>query len=266
MIDTRVRVHGDTVDRSEEADMSHRLVFTDANGRELTTADLAGYNGRVQWEVIGADAVPPEAAQLHQQARQAGEGGDYDRAVALLDEAHQLAPDWPYPLYDKAFTYVLQGEVERAEEYYAQVDRLAPRGFFTCKTALDGLRRELAGELPAGFCKAFATLEWIRDPAEKREILEGVTESFPGFAPGWNALSNLLEDPDACLEAVTRGLAADPDADTRGMLLIRRALILHGRGQSAEALQILGELALDPDSTLAAESIAKYALAQMVGA
>jgi hypothetical protein len=49
-------------------------------------------------------------------------------------------------VYDAAFTYLLQGDAVRAEQYYAHVDRLAPRGFFTCKTSLDGLRRELAGE------------------------------------------------------------------------------------------------------------------------
>lgn len=246
--------------------MSHRLVFRDGTGRELTASDLAGFTGRVRWEVVGAEAVPPEAAHLHQQARQAGTNGDYDRAVRLLDQAHRLAPNWPYPLYDAAFTYLLQGGAVRAEQYYAQVDRLAPRGFFTCKTSLDGLRRELAGELPAGFCKAYATLDWVRDPAEKRAILEGIVGRFPTFAPAWNELANLLEDPDTRLEAITRGLAAAPDDDTRGMLLVRRAVTLHARGQSAEAVRILGELALDPAATLATESVAKYALAQMVSA
>lgn len=249
---------------AKEAEISHRLVFRDATGRELTTSDLAGFTGRVRWEVVGAEAIPPEAARLHQQARQAGENGDYDRAVRLLDQAHRLAPNWPYPVYDAAFTYLLQGDAVRAEQYYAQVDRLAPRGFFTCKTSLDGLRRELAGELPPGFCKAYVTLEWVRDPAEKRAILEGIVARFPAFAPAWKELSNLLEDPEACLEAVIRGLAAAPDEDTRGMLLIKRAVTLHARGQSAEAVRILGELALDPAATLATESLAKYALAQMV--
>jgi tetratricopeptide (TPR) repeat protein len=249
-----------------EADMSHRLVFRDAIGRVLTASDLAGFTGQVQWEVVGAEAVPPEAVRLHRQARLAGENGDYDRAVQLLDQAHRLAPNWPYPLYDTAFTYLLQGDAVRAEQYYAQVGRLAPRGFFTCKTSLDSLRRELAGELPAGFCTAYATLEWVRDPAEKRAILEGIVGRFPTFAPAWNELSNLFEDPEARLEAITRGLAAAPDDDTKGMLLIRRAVTLHARGESAEAVRILGELALDPTATLATESLAKYALAQMMNA
>lgn len=240
-------------------------MFRDATGRELTTADLAGFTGRVHWEVIGAEAVPPEAAQLHGRAQQAGENGDYEEALRLLDQARRLAPNWPYPVYDAAFTYLLQGDAVRAEQHYAEVDRLAPRGFFTCKTSLDGLRRELAGDLPPGFCKAYASLEWVRDPAEKRALLEGIVRSFPTFAPAWKELANLLENPEACLEAITRGLAAGPDDDTKGMLLIRRAL-LHAGGQPADAIRILGELALDPASTLATECLAKYALAQMVKA
>lgn len=249
---------------AREVAISHRLVFRDAAGRELTTADLAGFTGHFRWEVVGAEAVPPEAERLHQQARQAGEAGDYDQAVQLLDQAHEIAPDWPYPVYDTAFTHLLQGDAVRAEQYYTEVDRLAPRGFFTCKTSLYCLRRELAGGLPAGFCKAYATLEWVRDPAEKRAILQGIADRFPTFAPAWKELSNLLETPDACLEAVTRGLAAEPDGDTKGMLLIRHAGILHARGQSDEAVRILGELALDPAATLATENLAKYVLAQMV--
>lgn len=227
---------------------------------------MAGHTGRVRWEVVGAEAVPPEAADLHRRARQAGESGDYAEALRLLEQAHRLAPTWPYPLYDAAFTYLLQDDTVRAEQHYAQVDRLAPRGFFTCKSTLYGLRQELAGELPAGFCKAYATLEWVRDPTEKRAILEGIVGAFPAFAPAWNELANLLDDPDARLSAIDRGLAAGPDDETRGMLLIRRAVTLHALGDEDEAVRILGTLALDPTATLATEGLAKYVLAQLVGA
>jgi tetratricopeptide (TPR) repeat protein len=241
-------------------------VFRDATGRELTTSDLAGYTGQVRWELVGGEDLPSEAVALHRQARQAGENSDYDRALRLLDEAHRLAPNWPYPVYDAAFTYLLQDDAVRAEEYYAKVDRLAPRGFFTCKTSLWSLRRELAGDLPPGFSKAYATLEWIQDPAEKRAIMQSLVKRFPAHAPAWKDLAVLLEDPEDCLEAVARGLAADPDDETKGVLLIRRAIILHERGRSAEAVQILGELALDPTATLAGESIAKYVLGQISAA
>ena len=49
----------------EEKPMGARLVFRDAAGRELTTADLQGVSGKVRWEVIGAGAIPAEASRLH---------------------------------------------------------------------------------------------------------------------------------------------------------------------------------------------------------
>lgn len=35
-----------------------RVVFTDAAGRRLTAQDLAGFTGRVRWEIIGGGTVP----------------------------------------------------------------------------------------------------------------------------------------------------------------------------------------------------------------
>ncbi len=251
----------------EGESMTARLIFKDATGRELTTddiKDLKGASGSMGWEVIGAEAIPPEAERLHAEAREAGGRGDYSRALVLLEQAHRLAPDWPYPIYDSAFTYLLQNNVTKAEEYYAQVDRMAPRGYFTAKTSLDCLRRERAGAVPAGFCKAFALLELSDDNANKRALLEGIVEKYPTFPPAWWRLSGLLDDADARLRAIARGLAHDPDPETKGMLLINRALVLHGRGDRDGAVSLLGELALDPQSTLGTEMLAKNLLANVV--
>jgi len=249
---------------SQQKPTGARLVFVDAAGRELTTADLQGVSGKVRWEVIGAGAIPAEASRLHSEGREAGGRGDYAHALKLLEQAHRLAPDWPYPVYDTAFTYLLQGDSAKAEETYAEVDRMAPRGFFTAKTSLDCLRRERAGVLFPGFCKAFATLEWMDDKAEKKALLEGIVEKFPAYPPAWKELSNLREDEDARLQAITRGLENDPDPETKGMLLINRASVLHRRGDRDGAIKILGELSLDPESTLGTEMLAKAMLAQVV--
>ena len=128
--------------------MAERLVFQDAAGRVLTTRDLEEFTGQVDWQINGGHTVPTGAVRRHEEARAAGARGEYDRALVLLDAAHALAPGWPYPVYDAAFTYLLQGDTDTAERCYAQVDRLAPRGFFTCKTTLDCLRRERAGNCP----------------------------------------------------------------------------------------------------------------------
>ena len=244
--------------------MGSRLVFKDAAGRELTSDQLKGISGSVQWELIGAHAIPAEASRLHSEARTAGERGDYALTLTLLDQAHRLAPNWPYPIYDKAFTYLLQGDSIRAEEHYAEVDRLAPRGFFTAKTSLDCLRRERAGMVPPGFCQSFVTLEWMDDKVKKRAILESIVEKFPAFPAAWKELSSLLDDDNARLLAITQGLEHDPDPDTKGVLLINRAMFLHHRGDRDSAIAILGELALDPQSTLGVEMMAKAMLAQVV--
>lgn len=243
--------------------MTDRLVFRDAAGRELTERDLAGHTGQVRWEVIGAYDLPPQAVRLHQEARQAGGRGDYARALDLLDEALDLAPHWPYPVYDAAYTYLLIGEPGMAEELYEHVDQLAPRGYFTCKTSLDTLRRERASELFPGFARAYATTEWM-DSGQKKALLKGIVDKFPGFPPAWKDLSVLLDDNASRLHAIERGLRGRPDAETRGILLVNKANILAGNGDRGAAITILGELALSPDSTLAAEHLAKASLARLV--
>jgi tetratricopeptide (TPR) repeat protein len=244
--------------------MPERLVFQDAAGRVLTTRDLEAFTGQVEWEIKGGHTVPTEAARLHEEARAAGARGEYDRALVLLDAAHALAPGWPYPVYDAAFTYLLQGDTDTAERCYAEVDRMAPRGFFTCKTTLDSLRRERAGELPEGFCKGFAALEALDDLPRKTAILDGIVARFPWFAPAWKELAALLDDPGDRLRAIERGLGAEPDPETRGMLLMNKALVLNQRGERGAAIAILGDLALDPASTLATETLAKATLAQVI--
>ena len=241
----------------------NRLVFTDPAGRTLTTRDLEEVTGQVQWAIIGSGPVPAEAQQLHQKARVAGTKGDYRRALELLERARARAPGWPHPVYDAAFTHLLQGHSITAEELYAEVDRLAPRGFFTCKTTLDCLRRERAGALPAGFTRAFVTLEWLDDLPKKKAILKDIVRRYPAFPPAWKELAPLVEDLDARWRAIAKGLEGSPDGETRGVLLINQAVILLWRGNRQEAVRILGELALDPGSTLAAETLAKATLAQV---
>lgn len=243
--------------------MAERLVFRDATGRGLTTTDLKGFTGRVRWEIVGGDNVPPRAMQLHQEARQAGGRGDYAHALDLLDQARRLAPTWPYPMYDAAFTYLLLDDPGMAEEMYARVDQMAPRGFFTCKASLDTLRRERTGELFPGFAKAYATLEWM-DRDKKKALLSGIVGKFPAFALAWSDLAMMLDDDADRLRAIDQGLRGRPDLDTLGTLLMNKASILARRGDRDAAISILGELALSPESTLGTEHLAKAALAALV--
>lgn len=241
------------------------VVFRAADGRALTMDDLRGLTGTFQYEILGKSDVPAEAESLHEQARQAGGAGDYKRAISLLERASNLAPRWPYPVYDMAFTYLLMKDAGNARKYYRKSVELAPRGFFTAITALDALAREEKGDLPAGTYLAYLSLEWMDDAGKKAEAVRQLVKRVPEFAPAWKELAALTDDDAEHLAAIEKGLAANPDAETNGILQINKALILNRKGDHDGAVRLLGELALDPASTYATEHLAKVTLSSIVG-
>jgi tetratricopeptide (TPR) repeat protein len=240
------------------------VIFRDAKGRQLTAADLAGFTGKFKWQIVGSGTVPEKAQELHRRGREAGGEGEHHKALELFEQARKEAPQWPYPVYDAAFTYLLKGDNARAEEFYAVVDKMAPRGFFTAKTALDCLRREKTGDLEPGTYKLYVMLEWESDRAKKKATLEQMVKRFPKFPAAWQKLALLQGDDAAKLKMIETGLSHAPDGETRGILLINKALTLNKQGKRDEAIRILGELALDPESTLATEHLAKASLANFV--
>lgn len=203
---------------------------------------------------------------MHKQARQAGGAGEYQRAISLLERASTMAPSWPYPVYDLAFTYLLMKDAENARVYYRKTVELAPRGFFTALTALDALEREAKGELPDGTYLAFLSLEWMDDESIKASAVRHLVERIPGFAPVWKELAMQVDTDAEVLAAIEQGLAANPDGETKGILVINKALVLDRNGDHDGAIRLLGELALDPASTYATEHLAKVALASVVEA
>jgi tetratricopeptide (TPR) repeat protein len=239
------------------------VVFRAADGRTLTMADLRGLTGTFRYEILGKDNVPAEAESLHKQARQAGGAGEYKKAITLLERASSLAPKWPYPVYDLAFTYLLMKDAENARKHYRKTVELAPRGFFTAMTALDTLDREAMGDLPAGTYLAYVSLEWMDDTGKKAEVVRQLVKRVPGFAPAWKELAMQADADAEKLAAIEKGLAANPDGETKGILLINKALILDRGGDHDGAVRLLGELALDPASTYATEHLAKVTLANV---
>jgi thioredoxin-like negative regulator of GroEL len=239
------------------------VVFRAADGRTLTRADLRGLTGTFQYQILGEDNVPAEAESLHKQARQAGGAGDYKKAITLLERASNLAPEWPYPVYDMAFTYLLMKDAENARKHYRKVVELAPRGFFTAITALDALDREAKGDLPAGTYLAYLSLEWLDGAGKKADAVSQLVKRVPGFAPAWKEQAMQADTDAEKLAAIEKGLAANPDGETKGILLINKALIMDRRGDNEGAVRLLGELALDPASTHATEHLAKVTLAKV---
>jgi tetratricopeptide (TPR) repeat protein len=258
----------------KEEENTFTTVFTLPDGRKLTTEDLRGLSGRmnvregklldvtgtVRYEVIGKRTVPREAETLHQQAREAGGHGDYEKAIALLEQASELAPDWPYPVYDRAYTHMLMNDCDAARRYYQKTLELSPRGFFMAITALDTLTREQNGDLPMGTYLAYVSLEWMGDTPKRDDAVRDMVKTLPQFAPAWKNFASLCDDDSERLAAIERGLTAHPDAETKGMLEINKALVFNLNGDRAGAVQLLGELALNPKSTFHTEHAAKAAL------
>ena len=106
-------------------------------------------------------------------------------------------------------------------------------------------------------------LEWISDPRQKANIVSQMVEKFPTFAPAWKELALQCDDTAEKLAAIEKGLAASPDRETEGILLINKALTLTEQGDGKAATSILGNLALNPDTTFANEHLAKQTLAMI---
>lgn len=242
---------------------SASIVYQSPEGRVITQEELKNVSGTFKYEIVGGENVPDEARQLHDQARAAGGRGEYDNAIALLQRASKAAPRWPYPIYDLAYTYLLKRDFDNARVYYRKTLDLSPRGFFTAITALDTLDREKKGELPAGLYFAYLSLEWMDNASERANVVRQLAERQPAFAPGLKERALLADDDAERLQWIEKGLAANPDAETKGILLINKALLLNKRGEKDAAVKLLGQLALDPQSTFATEHLAKATLANI---
>jgi hypothetical protein len=109
----------------QEPDANVEVLLTLPGGRKLSVNELRGLSGTVnlregkllgvtgavRYEIIGAGSISPAAASLHQQGREAGERGDYKTAIGFFAQASEVAPTWPYPHYDRAYTHLADGRL-----------------------------------------------------------------------------------------------------------------------------------------------------------
>ena len=250
-----------TEDQKEPSD---KLVFMDEEGNRISMSDLEGATGEYRWEIRGDQIIPEEANRLHQEGRQHGAKGEYDLAIEKLKRANELAPEWAYPVYDLAFTYLLRRDYENALRYYELTDSLEPKGFFTAKTACWSLRKEKEGEFEPGLYLAYVQIEWMPTEAEQLQTAKAILNKYPTYSPAWKTVALIMKDNKEKLAAIEHGLSSDPDAETKGVLLINQASIKSAMGQKETAKQILGELIIDKESTLGNVEIAKYTLRTIV--
>lgn len=201
-----------------------------------------------------------QANQLHLEAREAGQAGNYQLAIEKLLEAMKIEPSWAYPVYDLAFTYLLTGDFENALKYYRETDALEPEGFFTTKTAIYTLEGEQAGLFPEGLYTFYMQIEWTEEPEKKYHIAKQIVDNVPLFAPAWKEIAYLQSDPEERMYSIEQGLSGNPDRETKGILLLNKAMILNDKGDREAAKKILAEIIDSQDTTNANSEIAKVAL------
>ncbi len=64
--------------------------------------------------------------------------------------------------------------------------------------------------------------------------------------------------------AIEQGLQANLDLETKGMLLINKAIVLFNQGKHQEAIDILGYLIVDTENTIGTRESAKFVLSQFI--
>jgi len=243
--------------------LANEIVFKHSTtGKILTKEDLKGFSGTGSWEIVSENTVSKLAMEHHQKGRALGQQGEYEKSLEFLVKASIADPKWAYPIYDMAYTNMLMNNFDRALELYQKVNKMEPRGFFTTKTAIYTLKGEKDGIFPKGLYMAYLSLEWM-EPDKKAKSVFNLVTKIPNFAPAWKEIISLPDQDEIVLPAIENGLKADPDIETYGILMINKALVLHRESKRQEALNILGQLALDEESSFATEKMAKQTLSHL---
>jgi tetratricopeptide (TPR) repeat protein len=208
--------------------------------------------------------IPAAARAAHDEGRRLSETGKYAEALQAYARAATLAPGWPYPAYDAAFTHLLLGHDDEALAAYEEVDRLAPRGFFASKTAIWALRAERERRFPRGLYRRLLQIG-LSEPDEQGRLASDIVSRFPRYAPVYLELAKRSQEVGEALAWIDMGLEAEPDVETQGVLRLNRATVLRAAGRLAEAEDELHAILTTPGITMAAEAFAKQLLEQPLG-
>lgn len=213
------------------------VVYTDRNGEQTT--DVTRVSGSAKFKVVGPGSIPAAAEALHQEGRKLSSQGKYDLAIERFRKASEIAPHWAYPIYDLAFTLLLQGKTADALAEYKRVDSLEPDGFFTTKTAVGALEKEVSGKIPTGTYLKYVMLEDLPSAKVRCETAKALWEQVPDFAPALKEYALGTDNDAERLALIEKALKMDLDPETRGILMLNRASSLNAAGRKEEARQIL---------------------------
>ena len=86
--------------------MTNPPIYTAKNGQELHLSDLSDTSSEASEHTAN---IAEEAVLAFNDGVDLGRENDLAGALEKFSEAAKLAPEWPYPLYQAAFTHLLQG-------------------------------------------------------------------------------------------------------------------------------------------------------------
>jgi tetratricopeptide (TPR) repeat protein len=204
--------------------------------------------------------ISERARQLHAQGRKHGEAGEFELALRYFHEAEKAAPSWPLPLYDMGLTFLYIKADDKALETFTKLDAVAPQGLPGSKRILDSLRREKDGRVPEGTLREFIEIEQLKDIQEVRRRLQELTQKAPGFVPAWQELALTEAKPEEAEKLIAKALSLEPDASSRGTLLVYKATVMWRRGEVDAARKLLRELLADPTTLPATAAEARELL------
>ena len=90
-------------------------------------------------------------------------------------------------------------------------------------------------------------------------MIELLIDKVPSFAPAWKDYSTLLEGKERLI-AIEKGLEQNSDIETKGTLLINKALVMSQNGNFKEASELLTNVIFDTNSTFGNIEMAKFVL------
>lgn len=189
--------------------------------------------------------VPEQAVALYKESANLGP----EEAFEKLKQAHEIAPDWAHPILMLAVHHLFQGDFHDALKYFELTIQVQPRGCSECQIAIWSLKREMEGVFPQGLYVAYKHI-WRRETKEEKiQMAKSIVDRFPGYAPAWGVLAENQPTSYERMLAIEKGLSADPDPQTKGSLIINKALVLKKQGKTEQAMEILRTLLFDVETT-----------------
>ncbi len=191
------------------------------DGTELELDELSNVaEGRYEFQFRRDRLQLQKAATLVRQGNELASSGKLADALEKYQEAVEIDPHDPDPVYQSAVCLLEMGAYGKAREAFEEVERLAP-GWFRCRSD-----RWLAASLEDGTVSdaEFRLLRVLEDgglpPAQARQIAIQAVERYPSFAPLYLILGDLHRDGDDFALAVAcyrKGLelVGEPDLESR---------------------------------------------------